>query len=266
MYVAHTATPELMGSFMKFCYLLFSVLASSSAAPEKNKTKAEFSETDAVMDLPNQTKAHFHPVSVDGDSLNTIAGSIDKDDSSVSTVAATEATGRRKRDKPRIRRRKQANVLTFQFKSRQKPIKILLRGKQLLALLSNKSVFVASAKFDHPRLLPTGSLVASRFILSLVRLQSRTDQRLQRHSVMCGDRNVPNHSQWMEIERTRLRNSKPSTCVHQLQQKLTKELDSAAAMDADTDSLLSNKQTTEQDINRTSIPDEIDDIFGALDD
>lgn len=242
--------------------------------------KVEFSETDTMMDLSNQTKAHSHPTTVDGDSLNTTAGSIDKDNSSVSTVAANEAKGRGKRHKPRIRRRKQANVLTFQFKSGQKPVKILLRGKQLLALLSNKSVFVAGAKFNQPRLLPTGTLIASRFTLSLVRLHPRTDQQLHRHSAMRGDHNVPNHSQWMEIERTRLmsqRTSEPSTCVHQLQQKLTEELDSAAAMDADTgsdlslehsqsDSLLSNRQTTEQEVSRTSISDEIDDIFGALDD
>ena len=236
------------------------------------------------MDFPiaNETEADFQPTCVGEDGLNATAGSIDGEDGSLKTVAAAKVakSAGRKRHKTRIQRR--ANVLMFQYyKSGQKPVKILLRGKKLLTLLSHRggNVSVVGAKFSHPRLLPTGTFVSSRFTLSLVHhLQSEANQA-QRHFTMYCDRNVhvPNHNQWMEAERTMLRNASSTTCVHQLQQKLTEELDSAAAMDAiiesdlslehlQSDSLLSNEQTSEQDINRTSIPDEIDDIFGALDD
>ena len=234
--------------------------------------ETQSSEIDTVMDLPSQTEDDFQPMRVDGDSFT---GSIDKSPISVRTVSADQAKSTR-RGRHKIRRRKQANMLTFRFKSGQKPVKILLRGKKVLALLSNKNTSVAGAKFSHLRLLPSGSLVASRFILSLV-LQCQTDQ--QRHSAMRGEPSVSNHSQWMDMERTRLsqlqRKGTHSMHVHQLQQKLTQELDNAATIDVNTesdlslehslsDSLLSNKQTTKQGINRTSI-DEIDDIFGVLD-
>ena len=244
------------------------------------------SEEVALTDFPiaNETEADFQPTCVGEDRLNATADSIDGEGGSLKTVAAAKvakSTGR-KRHKTRIQRRR-ANVLTFQYcKSGQKPVKILLRGKKLLTLLSHRggNVSVAGAKFSHPRLLPTGTFVASRFTLSLVHLQSEADQA-QRDFTTYSGCNVPNHNQWMEAERTTLRNASSSTCVHQLQQKLTEELDSAAAMDTNidresdlslehlqSDSLLSNKQTREQDINRTSIleTDEIDDIFGALDD
>jgi hypothetical protein len=234
--------------------------------------------------IANQTEADFQPMCIGGDGLNATAGSIDGDNSSIAAAKGTKSTGR-KRHKTRTQRRRQANVLTFQFKSGQKPVKIFLRGKKLQTLLSNKgNVSVAGAKFSHPRLLPTGTFVVSGFRLSLVHLQSQADH-VQRRITMYGGRNAPNPDQWMEAERTMLMNqrntissnSTPSKCVHKLQQKLTEELDSAAAMDADTesdlslehsksDSLSSNKQTREQEINRTSLSDEIDDIFGALDD
>ena len=252
------------------------MLTRSPVAPEEDKLetiRAGLSEVVTVVDLPNQTKALVQPMDVDGEGLNETANSNDKD---LRTKGADEAKNRRIRHK--TQRKKQANVLIFRLKSGQKPVKILLRGKKLLTVLSTRNISVAGAKFNCVRLLPTGSLVASRFTLSLVRLQSRTDR--QRHNVirptMHGD--VPNHSQWLEMERTRLsqRNTTPSACVHQLQQKLTQELDSAAAMDVDKESdlklkhsqsdLLSDKQNIEQDVDRTSISDEIDDIFGALDD
>jgi hypothetical protein len=224
---------------------------------------------------------------VGGDGLNATPGSIDGEDGSLKTVAAAKEakSTERKRYRTGTRRRRRANVLMFQFKSGQKPLRILLRGKKLLMLLSNRgNVSVAGAKFNHPRLLPTGAFVVSGFKLSLVHLQSQADL-VQRRITMYGGRNAPNHGQWMEAEKTTLMNqrntissnSTPSKCVHDMQQKLTEELDSAAAMDAGTesdlslehslsDSLSSNKQTREQEINRTSLSDEIDDIFGALDD
>ena len=258
----------------------FSALAAAVVKPE-----IELSKAVARMDFPiaNETEADFQPICVGGDSLNTTAGSIDREDGSLKTLAAakeaksTKSTGRR-RYKTRIQRRRQANVLTFQYyKSGQKPVKVLLRGKKLLTLFSHKgNVSVVGAKFSHPRFLPTGAFATSKFTLSLVHLKSEAEQA-QRHFTTYGGHIVPNHNQWMKVERTILRNASSSICLHQLQQKLTEELDSAAAMDADTesdlslehsqsDSLLSNKQTSEQKINRTSIPDEIDDIFGALDD
>ena len=249
---------------------------------EEKKREKELSEVVTQMDFPiaNETEADFQPTCVDGDGLNAKVGSIDREDGSLKIVApgpakVAKSTGR-KRHKTRIQRRRRANVLMFQYyKSGQKPVKILLRGKKLLTLLSHRggNVSVVGAKFSHPRLLPTGTFVTSRFTLSLVHLQSEA----QRHFTMYSGRNGPNHNQWMEAERTMLKNASSTTCVHQLQQKLTEELDSAAAMDANTesnlslehsqsDSLLSNKQIRKQDINRTSILDEIDDIFGALDD
>ena len=245
----------------------------------EKKLESELSEVVSLKDslTADQIEANVQPMCTDGSSLNVTAGSMDKDDSSLRTVAAaTEAKSiGRKQHKPKTRRRKQANVLAFQFKSGHKPINVILRGKKLSSLLSNKStVSVVGAKFSRPKLLPTGAFIAPRFTLSLVHLRSRTDDH-QDHR-----RNVPTHSQWMETERTRLMNQRnsirtPSVCVQLLQQKLTEELDSAAAMDVcaesdlslehlpQNDSLLSNEQTVKQE---TSILDEIDDIFGALDD
>ena len=251
-------------------------------------------ESSLVVDLKDfpianhQTDANIWPMCAGGSSLNTTIAMEDKDGGSHrgslrTTAARKEAkstSSYRNRHRARVHRRKQANVLTFQLKSRQKPVKIVLRGKKLLTLLSNNkgNVSVAGARFNHLRLLPTGAFVASRFTL---RLQSRSDQQGQKHFTVHGDHDVPNHSTWMEGERTMLmneRNGTPSVCVHQLQQKLTEELDSAAAIDAaetesdvslehpQSDSLLHNRQTTNQGINKTSISDEIDDIFGALDD
>ena len=248
-----------------------------ATAPDINMVETELPNTDTVMDLPNQKNSHFQPMHVtDRDSFNETTGSIDKDSSSVRTIPANKAnsTGRKGY---KVRRRRRANMLTLQFKSGRKQVKVLLRGKKLLALLSSKNTSVAGAKFSHLRPLPGGSLITSRFTLSLVHLQYGTDQ--QRHSALRGDdQSASNpHSQWMEMERTRLgqRKGAPATHIHHLQRKLTQELDNAANMDADlslehsqSDSLLSiaNKQTNKQEINRTSIPDEIDDIFGALDD
>ena len=251
----------------------------------EKKLESELLEVVALKDslTADQTEANVQPMCTDGSSLNATAGSMDKDDSSLRTVAAaTEAkSAERKQHKIRTRRRKQANVLVFQFKSGHKPINVILRGKKLSSLLSNKNtVSVVGAKFSHLKLLPTGAFIAPRFTLSLVHLRSRTDDHQDhRRFTMCGS-NVPIHGQWMETERTRLMNQRnsirtPSACVQQLQKKLTEELDSAAAMDvcAESDlslehlpqnnSLLSNEQTVKQE---TSILDEIDDIFGALDD
>ena len=240
------------------------------------KIEAGLSEMVTANNMPKQTRAQDYPVCVDsGGSTETR----ETDQSSSRTMPATTAEKVEIRPKRRdeIKRRKEANVLMFRFQNGRKLRKIFVRGKKLLSILSNKNVHVAGAKFKRPELLPSGSLFASRFTLSVVCQQSLSGwQRCQTvHN------RKPNQSQWIEMERKRMksqRNSTPKPSVKQLQRKLAWELDSSADSSSGlsleyskSNSLAaSNKSNTKQrnliSRNSTAETDDIDDIFGALDD
>ena len=241
----------------------------------------------AKDNMPKQTKVQEHPVCVDGHGLKDTPTLIERDQSSARTMAANNVKiSLQMRELDKMRRRKRANVLIFRFQNGRKLRKIFVRGKRLLSVLSNKNVHVTGAKFKHLKLLPSRSLVASRFTISVERLRSQC--AWQGRQTAHNDKPNQSQLQWIEIERNRTtseRNSTPNykASTQKLRRLLAEDLDSSVDMDSDTssssglslerskiDSISSDEliNTDQQGnfISKNSVADDIDDIFGALGD
>ena len=184
-------------------------------------------------------------------------------------------------EKRNFRARKRANVLRFRFHcGRSRHVQILLRSKRLSAALSTKDVTVTDAKFRHVRLLPNRVRVVTAFSVSLARLNHRNkshsavvSRQLPLTTDVLETSCSPDCSRWLEMERTSLseRKSSLSSSVHQLQMKLTEELNSAASSNvrhagekSDNDLPLNVSHVESATGNDVTV-DDIDDIFGVLD-
>ena len=284
---------------------MFTVLYRLPASVESVKDKMEeqravLQEMDAVMtNLPKINEHQLEPLSSDDEeeeedliSEPVVAETVtDKPAATTKAVEVdTQATGEQKRN---VRGRKRANTLTFQFHyGRRKSIKMCLRGRKLLSALSLKNLSVTSVHFKNLKRIPTGYHVASTFSLTFSRWNQPIDPspcRLRRPQTTCSYSTAAvcsgvrereamgcSHS-WMEVERNRLTqrsdSTRSSSCVHQLQNKLTEDLDSV--VDAATDTVVMETDS-EHDTNDLLVTcndrgklidnnNEIDDIFGALD-
>lgn len=192
------------------------------------------------------------------------------------------------REQRKLRTTKQANVLQFHFHyGRQRHMRILLRGRKLLAALSARTVKVTGTTFRHLTTLPNGRHIVSTFSISLARLQRRkkspafmSKQLPPSNRAVQGEYHTlapAGCGQWMEAERTRLsqRRSSSPLFVQRLQTKLTEELESAAASCAIAVDVKHLDSTSERDLllganSDANVPrnslksDDIDNIFVAL--